>query len=58
MILSTVNWKEVVNIYKDCSYYIGQFKNSLFNGKGIKYDKGGNIKYEGDFIDNEYNYNL
>ena len=36
--------------YDNGEYYIGQFKDNKFNGKGIKYDKNGNIIYEGDFI--------
>ena len=38
------------SIYEDNSYYIGQFKNDMPNGKGIYYDKNGNIRYEGDFV--------
>ena len=34
--------------------YVGQFKNNLQNGKGIKYDINGNIKYEGDFVNGEF----
>ena len=34
--------------------YIGVWKNGLFNGKVILYDKKRNIIYEGDFINNKY----
>ena len=34
-------------IFEDGNYYIGQFKDDLFNGKGIIYYKNGNIMYEG-----------
>ena len=37
-------------IYGDEKYYIGEFKNNLPNGKGIKYYKNGNILYDGNFI--------
>ena len=37
-------------IWEDDKYYIGEFKNKLPHGKGIKYYKNGNIQYEGDFI--------
>jgi len=37
-------------IYEDGKYYIGQWKNDLPYGKGIKYYSNGNILYEGDFI--------
>ena len=35
-------------------YYIGHFKNGLRNGKGIEYYSNGNIKYEGDWINDKY----
>ena len=38
-------------IYGDGKYYIGEFKNNIPNGKGIKYYKNGNILYEGDWVD-------
>ena len=34
-------------------YYIGQFKNSLKHGNGTMYDSNGNIKYEGDWINDK-----
>ena len=37
-------------IYEDGKYYLGEFKNNLPNGKGIKYYKNGNILYEGDWV--------
>ena len=37
-------------MFPDGGYYIGQFKNTLANGKGIQYNKNGNIIYEGDFV--------
>ena len=41
-------------INEDGTYYIGQFKNYLPNGKGIEYYKNRSIRYEGDFIDGKY----
>ena len=41
-------------IWEDGKYYLGQFKNNLPNGKGIKYNSNGNIMYEGDFINGKY----
>ena len=35
-------------------YYIGQFKNGFRNGKGILYNSNGNIKYDGEFLNNKY----
>ena len=35
-------------------YYIGQIKNYFPNGNGIVYDKNGNIIYEGDFVEGNY----
>ena len=37
-------------IYGDGKYYIGQFKNYIPNGKGIKYYNNENILYNGNFI--------
>ena len=37
-------------IYDDGNYYIGEFKNNIPNGKGVKYYKNGNILYDGYFI--------
>ena len=36
------------------SYYIGKIKNNLPNGKGNIFDKNGNLRYEGDFIDGNF----
>ena len=41
-------------IWEDDKYYIGEFKNNIPNGKGIKYYKNGNILYEGDWINDEF----
>ena len=41
-------------IWEDGKYYIGQEKNGLRNGKGIEYYKNGNIKYEGDFVNDKF----
>ena len=41
-------------IYDDGKYYIGEIKNNLPNGKGIKYYKNGNILYNGDFINGKF----
>ena len=40
-------------IDEDGNYYIGQFKDNLRNGKGIYYNKNGNIIYEGDWINSK-----
>ena len=40
-------------IFKDGSYYIGQWKNNLRNGKGIYYHSNGNIIYEGDYVNDK-----
>ena len=40
--------------YENGEYYIGATINYLKHGEGIYYYKNGNIKYEGDFIDDEY----
>ena len=37
-------------IFHDGRYYIGQFKDNLRNGKGILYNKNGNILYEGEYV--------
>ena len=37
-------------IFYDGSYYIGQFKNDLFNGKGIYYTKNGKIILKGEWL--------
>ena len=41
-------------IWENGEYYIGQYKNGLFNGKGIEYYSNGKIKYEGDFINDKF----
>ena len=41
-------------IYEDGEYYIGEFKNCLFHGKGIFYYSNGNILYDGEFVKNEF----
>ena len=41
-------------IYDDGKYYIGEFKNEIPNGKGIKYYKNGNILYDGNFINGKF----
>jgi antitoxin component YwqK of YwqJK toxin-antitoxin module len=35
---------------EDGTYYIGQFRNGLFNGKGTEYYSNGKIQYEGDYV--------
>ena len=52
-----VNGKYVGNgkyIWIDGKYYIGQFKNGLPNGKGIKFYSNGTIKNQGNWIKNEF----
>ena len=39
-------------------YYIGELFNNLKHGKGIIYYKNGNIKYEGDFINDKARNNI
>ena len=41
-------------IWEDGRYYIGQFKNNLPYGKGIKYNSNGKIIYEGNFINGKF----
>ena len=41
-------------IWNDGKYYIGEIKNNIPNGKGIKYYKNGKIQYEGDFINGKF----
>ena len=41
-------------IYDDGKYYIGEIKNNLPNGKGIKYYQNGKINYEGYFINGKF----
>ena len=41
-------------VYENGVFYIGQFMNGLRHGKGILYYKNGNIKYEGDFVNDKY----
>ena len=41
-------------IYKNGDYYIGQTLKDIPQGKGKKYYKNGNIKYEGDFVNGKY----
>ena len=43
------------SIGKDGDYYISELKNGIWNGKGKLYDKNGNLIYEGEFINGEYN---
>ena len=40
-------------IYENGDYYIGEFKDGQSHGKGILYDKNGNILYDGYFINGE-----
>ena len=35
-------------------YFIGEWKNNLRNGKGIKYYKNGNIKYNGEYYKDKF----
>jgi len=41
-------------IYDDGQYYVGEYKNNIPNGKGIKYNKNGIKLYEGDFINGKF----
>ena len=41
-------------IWDDGKYYLGEFKNNIPNGKGIKYYKNGKIQYEGNFINGKF----
>ena len=45
-----IHLKEKVNK----SYYIGEWKNGAKHGKGIYYYKNGDIQYEGDYVNDEY----
>ena len=41
-------------IYDDSQYYVGEYKNNIPNGKGVKYNKKGIIIYEGNFINGKF----
>ena len=41
-------------IYGDGQYYLGEYRNNIPNGKGIKYNKNGIKLYEGDFINGKF----
>ena len=52
-----VNGKKEGNgrlVFKNGNFYVGQFKNNKYNGKGIFYYRPNAIKYMGDFVDNYY----
>ena len=40
--------------YDNGEYYIGEIKNGIRQGKGILYDQNGNIKYEGEFVNDKF----
>ena len=42
-------------IYNNGEFYVGQFKNNKFNGKGVLFYDKTKIKYEGDFFNDKYN---
>ena len=39
-----------IRYYEDGEYYKGQFNNSFRHGKGKLFYKNGNVKYDGDWI--------
>ena len=41
-------------IYDNGDYYIGEMLNDKAHGKGILYYKNGNIKYDGDFVNDKF----
>ena len=41
-------------VWADNKYYVGEFKNNIPNGKGIKYYPNGNLLYEGDFVNGKF----
>ena len=43
------------NLYEDGEYYIGQFKNNKFNGRGMIFYRDNTLKYVGFFINDIYN---
>ena len=43
-----------IDNYEDGVFYIGQYKNGLKYGKGTMYYSNGNIMYEGDYVNDEY----
>ena len=45
--------REEKYIYENGEYYIGQCKNGLKHGKGLIYCSNGNIKYDGDYINDK-----
>ena len=55
VILSMINLKgNGKYFYENGEYYIGQWLKGLRNGKGIEYYQNGNIKYSGDFVNDNY----
>ena len=42
------------NFFREGEYYIGQYVNGLRNGKGIMYYSNGNIKYDGDWFNGNF----
>ena len=44
-------------IIEDGEYYIGQYKNGLFHGKGIVYYSNGNIRKKGNWINGKFDGN-
>ncbi len=42
-------------VFDDRGYCIGQWKNDLKHGKAIIYYENGSIKYDGDFINDNFN---
>ena len=41
-------------IWEDGEYYIGQWKNGFIEGKGKMCDANGNVKQEGNWINDEF----
>ena len=37
-------------IWENGNYYVGEFKGGCKHGKGIKYNRDGTVRYEGDYV--------
>ena len=45
-------------IYDNGDYYIGEMLNNVPHGKGILYYKNGNVKYDGEFVNDKFEGNV
>ena len=52
--INMVEYKDGKYKWEDGTYYEGKISDNLPNGKGKKYNKNGNVLYEGDFINGQF----